>query len=576
LQSSTRHLAAMPEISSAPAGASLQAWLRDFERTQGRPLRVLHIGNLANNAFKNSLALRACGVECDVMCNDYYHAMASPEWECADFLLSDVNMASPDWRKHDLGGYQRPRWFAQGAYGTCLDYLIAKNEERPEADCLWEVMEAETRSGGKEITYMPATTPIDALSAQLIAQRLSGQHHRLGLQGALDADRLFAVYQSIFYDKTRLDRLFKHYDVVVGYALGGLYPLVSGEVPYIAYEHGTIRELPFTQTPAGDLCALIYRAASNVAITNCDNIVAAKRLGLQDFRFVPHAILEDWNAVTVSDLRATLSDHKAYDFLLFHPARQHWTAAKSTNWEKGNDLLIRGFAAFVKTARPKARLIMVEWGETVEASQALVADLGIAHNVLWVQPMSVRRVGMYVSASDALADQFIIGAWGALMPIGLMLGKPSLIYVNEDVHRWCFAELPPVLNCRTEEDIRDALQKLIEPQTADGISRRSREWYDKYHSMAVVGERMLDAIRAAVDGNARGRTTYGLEPPVHWLGTRLVNLDERLQDATSKLSRLEEKQRLLEEKLNSGIRQKARSAARKLRLAVANRLVNGK
>ena len=59
----------------------LIAWFRDFARQKARPLRVLHVGN---NAYLNAQFLRRAGVDCHVLCYDYYHMMATPEWEEAD------------------------------------------------------------------------------------------------------------------------------------------------------------------------------------------------------------------------------------------------------------------------------------------------------------------------------------------------------------------------------------------------------------------------------------------------------------------------------------------------------------
>jgi glycosyltransferase involved in cell wall biosynthesis len=531
-------------------------WLASFEYEHGRKPRILGIGNLANNGFKNAIALRALGIECDVMCNDYYHVMASPEWECVDFTLAGLDMAAPDWRKCDLQDYKRPDWFAQGFYYTCIEYLIAKNENSKLAEHLRSCLENETHTGGRTIEVAEIPDQLDAFSAQLVAQRLSGLFDRLGLPGVLNANDLYRVYQSHFFTQRRLDRLFSHYDVVIGYATSGFFPLISSTVPYIAYEHGTIRELPFDGTLAGNICALVFKAANNVAITNCDNIVAAQRLQLSEFRFVPHAILEDWrHEGRNSELRQTLLDQGKYDLVVFSASRQHWTPAKIVSWEKGNDILIRGFAAFVKTKRPRARLVMVEWGETVAASKALIAQCDIEDNVLWVEPMSVRRIGAYVAASEVLADQFLIGAWGALMPIGMMHGVPTLIYVNEDVHRWCFREMPPVLNAQTEEDVCRLLEEVTIPERAREIGEASARWYDEFHSMKVVAERLLDAGRSAIEGHkARRGATMDMEPPIYWLGSKLRHVEAQVELATENILKLRRESEANETELLASLR----------------------
>lgn len=92
----------------------------------GRLLRVLHIGNVANNAYNNAKMLRSAGVECDVLCHDYYHIMGCPEWEDGDFEGSFGNQNFPDWHGVRLKGFRRPKWFAQGPMKWSIDYLLAR------------------------------------------------------------------------------------------------------------------------------------------------------------------------------------------------------------------------------------------------------------------------------------------------------------------------------------------------------------------------------------------------------------------------------------------------------------------
>src|ERR1700734_3394677 len=89
------------------------AFIEKFERVRGRPLGVLHIGNIANNAYNNALIQRRFGIEADVICYNYYHVMGCPEWEAASFD-GRIDSLFPDWWATELGGWQRPDWFVQG------------------------------------------------------------------------------------------------------------------------------------------------------------------------------------------------------------------------------------------------------------------------------------------------------------------------------------------------------------------------------------------------------------------------------------------------------------------------------
>ena len=102
-----------------------ERWLDRFRERNGRSPTVLHIGNIANAAYLNARMLNEAGIDCDVLCYEYYHIMGCPEWESAVFDPNGVDPDRPLWSRIDLHAFERPRWFAQGALGSCIDYLIA-------------------------------------------------------------------------------------------------------------------------------------------------------------------------------------------------------------------------------------------------------------------------------------------------------------------------------------------------------------------------------------------------------------------------------------------------------------------
>src|SRR5437867_7691925 len=75
-------------------------------------MKILHVGNIANNAYNNAKFLRRKGVEADVLCYDYTHVMAQPEWEDAKFE-EQPDEFHPRWDQYDLHGFKRPHWFLQ-------------------------------------------------------------------------------------------------------------------------------------------------------------------------------------------------------------------------------------------------------------------------------------------------------------------------------------------------------------------------------------------------------------------------------------------------------------------------------
>src|SRR5262249_52169659 len=103
----------------------------------GRPLRVLHIGNIANNAYNNARIQRQRGVDACVLSFDYYHIMATPEWEDADFIGEVGDDFFPDWWAVDLKGFKRPRWFVAAPLDISIRYLLAEIAGAPSRNWLW-------------------------------------------------------------------------------------------------------------------------------------------------------------------------------------------------------------------------------------------------------------------------------------------------------------------------------------------------------------------------------------------------------------------------------------------------------
>jgi len=101
-------------------------WVDSFEALSGRPLRVLNLGNIANNAFQNSKIMRRAGIEADCIAYDYYHVMGTAEWEDAEFKGKVGDQFYPDWWRVKFKNYRRPEWFVQGPKQQCLDYIHAR------------------------------------------------------------------------------------------------------------------------------------------------------------------------------------------------------------------------------------------------------------------------------------------------------------------------------------------------------------------------------------------------------------------------------------------------------------------
>jgi len=475
-----------------------------------RPLRVLHIGNIANNAYLNARLLNDAGLDCDVLCNDYYHIMGCPEWEDADFVGKPVNEFRPDWNAVDLQGFLRPRWFAQGPLRTCVNYLYRRRKEQVFRAAFWWHILTKSQYLHSESPWSWSLPLFRRLKSFASSMRriLSAEPSRFS-----HFDRFIKTLSDTFPDRhdvlcfndiapyqsslNSMKRLFAEYDIVQGYGVSAIWPLLAGKRPYIAFEHGTIRSIPFVDSAVGRLTALAYHQADSVIITNADSEDAAKRLKVQEYHFVPHPVNEKWIQRGVGNaLREQLLQELHADFLVFHPSRQHWEAQRHPSWEKGNDIFIKGMAHFIHEVAPRAAAIFVAWGQKIEESMALLAQLGIANRIKWIPPQHSANMSRYIDACDLVADQFFLGAFGSIMPKSLAMGKPVIIYLDEKIHRWCLPEMPPIINARTPDEVLVGLTRAYQdPVWLRDLGDRGLRWYRAYHSNAVIREELIRLYR---------------------------------------------------------------------------------
>jgi hypothetical protein len=297
-----------------------------------------------------------------------------------------------------------------------------------------------------------------------------------------------------------LARLFARYDVILGYSTDAILPMLAGHPRYVAFEHGTLRSIPFEDSAVGRLTALAYRTAACAFVTNCDNIRAVERLGLDNACYVPHPMNDTLlDGADGTALRRRLLESHGADFVVFHPSRHHWQAERHPSWEKGNDVLLHGFGRFVREVAPRALLVLVRWGKTVAESEALLRIEGVDQRVLWIDPVPNRAMLRYIRASDLVADQFWLGTFGGITPKAMACERPVLLHLDAHVHRWCFPELPPVLECRSPEDVLQALSRCYrDPDFRHQRGVASREWYLRYHSEAVIRDTLVRGLAAAM------------------------------------------------------------------------------
>ena len=298
--------------------------------------------------------------------------------------------------------------------------------------------------------------------------------------------------------------LMKFYDIIIGYSTDPLYPMLINK-PYFAFEHGTIRDIPYTKSSIGRLCSMSYRKAEHVFVTNFDCVESAKNLAHERFSVINHPYDED-HGLSLSDIsvaRKSLLGELDSTFLVFHPTRHDWIPHTGYA-DKANDILIRAFIDLRRRGF-KLGLVCCEWGSNVKDSKTLLRDFDLDKFVKWLPPLPITPFEQMCRTTDLVADQFKLGAFGGVCFKAMAVGAPILTYLNETLLLRQYPEVPPVINCSTTEGISSRLEEYMSrPYKLQSIGSASRQWMKNYHGKSATVNTQIDQFRrASPEGFAR-------------------------------------------------------------------------
>lgn len=501
--------------------AATRAALAGIQEKLGRPLRVLHIGNIANNGFLNARIQRACGIHADCLSADYYHIMGTPEWEEAEFDAMPDDAFFPDWWALDLNGYQRPRWFAAAPLIHACRYLEAwVDGDDGRSERLWRRMESER--------YVRCSRSIGARMGHFrrkVGWKLDYERRKLKARLGLPADSHerkavragalgWAALNGRWADKRAgwpfpatppdlehywknfpaISSLLDKYDIVQGYAQDGIWAAIQGR-SYAAYEHGTLRQMPFDDEPVGRIVALVYGLADQVFVTNLDCLASADRLQLDPARVrpLPHAF-DDAKLRRFKAAHAELRP-PAGGLRLIMPSRQDWRDG-DMNLGKGNDLFFRTMAK-ARRQGVDVELTAVEWGRDLDASKSLIAELGLDDRVTWIRPLRKAALWKAYLTSHAVVDQFHLHAFGSVTFEALALGCRVISALDRPAAERFFGDTPPMFVANDGPAIHDALRRIAaDPDDAAGQGTMAAHWIAEKHSAPRIVNVQVNAYQA--------------------------------------------------------------------------------
>ena len=472
-----------------------------------RPPRILHVGNIANNAYLSAKLLNESGFDCDVICHDYYHVMGCPEWEEAEFDVERVDQLRPDWASMDLGGYQRPTWFAQGPQQLCIDYLSARRRgDARRAQTLWRRLSVANRTrpsthgvalarltdGLRRAWRRVSRRRFGTVRSPTVRRTLSDLRRRFKSNFPRRGDTLtskdWLPYASVLDSWAEL---FSHYDIVQAYSTDVVYPLLTGFRPYLGFEHGTLRDFTLGDSAICRLTALGYREADHVLITNGDCLEYAERIGVQSFTPMLHPI-DDARIAQVAAAYDELHREHGVKYLFLCPLRHDWQV-------KGTDKYIRALPALAERIGRDFRVLMTEWGAQLEESRTLARSLGVDELISWIRPVHRSGLIRLQKSVDVVFDQIALPHFGATAPQAIAAGVPVIMSYDPASTEWIIPEPAPVLCAWTPADVVLAVETALQPEWRGRYARDATRWFAAHHSGAEAVRRLAAAYHSVCD-----------------------------------------------------------------------------
>lgn len=465
-----------------------------FRQTYGRNLRVLHIGNVANYAYTNAKLQRELGIDADCLDPNFFHIMASPEWLEAPVEGDHGDDFQPRWSQVHLGGYRRPDWFVQGDETLAFAYLKAKIARNSQAMTqILRRLEIHRRAFTND-TPLPDGLFQMMLGSSHPALRFTRRVVKNLVQGrqtldlpAPDTTANFGIWppaeiEPYIQRAASFRPVLEYYDVIHGYTVQAVYAAAAGLPNFVSYELGTIRGLPFEDSPMGRLTRWVYLMSPEVFVTNLDCMPAAERMGL-DMRHV-HKTLHafDIDAAITFARRWSEPQDPSRRPLFYAPARQHWRHGNESIL-KGNDVALHA-AALLKQRGFDFQLVLGEWGSEVHLSKQLVDDLGLSDVIAWEKPLPRHKLWPTIKRACAILDQFRSPAFGGVSLETMALGQRLITGYDNNLGSTFFSEEPPIMNCRTAEQVANAMEACIrDPLDAEGLGLQAQSWMARQHSV---------------------------------------------------------------------------------------------
>ncbi|HDY68919.1 MAG TPA: hypothetical protein ENH85_14150 [Candidatus Scalindua sp.] len=318
---------------------------------------------------------------------------------------------------------------------------------------------------------------------------------------------------------------FKQYDVLIGCGVAPAFLERAGLKLHIFMPYGAdlysvpfLPARPITRRMPAKLILAYYqkRGIRHSLLTTAPVVVkcwskAIETLGIKHYPILyPMVYCPQYNNLnfeksSLQYSQSFLQIRSNYDVVVFNHSRQIWKTFIDDVSLKGNDVLIRGFADYVKRGTKKAVLVLFEYGIDVIESKKLISQLGVADSVIWMPKMFRKEIMFGLSLADFGSDQFIVGDGGGGTCWEVMAtGKPVFAYFGINQEEFSALNMgkpfPPIVNVKTPDEIVNHLINFEkQPDYYKKLGEKAKNWYSYYMGKGLA-EKYLYLVKTIAAG----------------------------------------------------------------------------
>lgn len=300
--------------------------------------------------------------------------------------------------------------------------------------------------------------------------------------------------QYLKFTSKQLHDILKGYDFYIGCGFAPAYMAKAGIkldlfLPYcvgIEYTYRIIKGSIFDSIKE----ALVKRAqiksiqssVGKLVTIDKETIVKSERYGIPVVRLpIPMVYSEKTNNVDDETLNI-LNQLSQYNYKVFSHV-SHFPPDSRSYFDKRNDILIHGFAEFIKSKSNECNpvLIFIEYGDFVNGSKELIKKLGIEDYVIWLPLLKRKQLYTILEHIDIGGGELGGLIWGGTGWEFMCKGKPFFQFVKmSDIEFKSLTglEMPPIFNTNNPVEIGQVLNNLFNNKELSDWGNKMKNWFE--------------------------------------------------------------------------------------------------